>query len=284
MARPHFEDLSTIWSELSAELVREFAQLNGQTPKRQVSRKRDGSPLSDADTRIQRLIVEAITTVDSDPCVVAEEELNTIGGHDGDCEQVWVIDPIDGTTQFLKPGGNEYCSAVAVVRGGIPIACLIVCPEISRGGTAAVISVGGPEEPPLLNGVPAPQRPATALGVSATRRRGPSRAFERTLRNRGVEVKTRATSLTLDIARTCLDLSATTGLGSFDWFHRADLRAWDALAGIALARSVGLAAVDLKRRPLAPLPHGLLETPDPLFPDAIVCPEGALTQALEMLG
>jgi 3'(2'), 5'-bisphosphate nucleotidase len=220
--------------------------------------------------------------------VVAEEEVNTLTGRELRCPRTWVLDPLDGTSQFLDPAGTEYCSTVAVLHGNMPVACLIYCPQLSRDGSEVVIAVNGPGQPPIVNNSPAEPMPrsgaATPDSVSATRaRRDPPRSFESKLAEAGTMTKLRATSLSLDMARTCIDLSGPTGLHSFRWFHRANQRAWDSLAGIVLAHAAGLAAVDLRGASLAPLPDGFLEDPEPVFPHTVLASGDEIRGVLELL-
>lgn len=83
-------------------------------------------------------------------------------------------------------------------------------------------------------------------------------------------MKLLATSLTIDMVRTALDLSASTGLFPFNCFYRTDQRVWDALSGIVVARSSGLAAADLQGNPLVPLADDLFEVAEPIFPSVVL--------------
>jgi fructose-1,6-bisphosphatase/inositol monophosphatase family enzyme len=276
---------SQIWDSLTESLSEEFATRARHPATLKVTRKQDGSAVSEADLRVQDLILNAIAEIDPDPCVVAEENLNTTIGRAAFCDRIWVVDPIDGTAEFLDPNGREYCSAVAVVEDRVPVACLIFSPVLGHGGAELAIAVDGDGEPPRLNGEPAaPRRQLDATEISATGGdRAAPRPFEEELDGLGIVAKTRATSLTLDMARTCLDLSPASGLGPFRWFHRANQRAWDALPGLALARAVGLASTDLDGSPLLPIENGLLEESDPLFPNAVVASPSDLPQVLQTL-
>lgn len=279
---------SETWALFVAALSRAFADLQPQRRAMAVSRKEDGSPLSNADTALQERLLELIRALEPNPCVVGEEEVNTLAGREHRCPRTWVLDPLDGTTQFLDPAGTEYCSTVAVLHGNMPVACLVYCPQLSRTGSEVVISVDGPGQPPMVNNSPAEPVPRSSGllpgSVSATRaRRDPPRSFESKLEQAGTVTKLRATSLSLDMARTCLDLSGPTGLNSFRWFHRADQRAWDGLAGIVLARAAGLAAVDLRGTPLTPLPDGFLEDPEPVFPHTVLAIGDEIGSVLELL-
>ncbi|MGB7686041.1 MAG: inositol monophosphatase family protein [Solirubrobacterales bacterium] len=276
---------SELWSEITSALRVAFAELTPLRGKGAV-RKRDGSPLSAVDLVLQRLLVEIIEEVEEEkPCVVAEEHLNTVLGRERRCRRVWVIDPLDGTSQFLDRGSIEYCTTVTVLHGRDPVACLIYCPELGRGKSEVVISVAGPGSPVLVNGLPArlASRGSSTRGAfSATRsKQESSRPFEARL---GDEVKLRATSLTIDMARSALDLSDVSALGPFKGFYRANERAWDALAGIVVACASGLAAVDLCGSPLTPLADGFLEAAEPTFPNVVLADKDDVRDLLALLG
>jgi len=70
--------------------------------------------VTDVDRLAEQEIINAIHKAYPDHAVLAEES-----GQQGDNETVWVIDPLDGTTNFLH-GFPHYCVSIAVmVRGKI---------------------------------------------------------------------------------------------------------------------------------------------------------------------
>ena len=70
--------------------------------------------VSDVDRLAEREIISAITKAYPDHAIMAEES-----GNRGESETVWIIDPLDGTTNFLH-GFPHYCVSIAVmVRGKI---------------------------------------------------------------------------------------------------------------------------------------------------------------------
>jgi len=79
-----------------------------------VSRKGDGSPVTDADRAAEKALVEGLTEAFPDHAVRGEE-----GGHAGSPDQpTWVVDPIDGTAAFVE-GLAYWGPTVALVEGGI---------------------------------------------------------------------------------------------------------------------------------------------------------------------
>ncbi|MCU4718223.1 inositol monophosphatase family protein [Halapricum hydrolyticum] len=81
--------------------------------------------VTEADRRAQKRIVEVVREYDPDAAIVAEEQdfRKTVP----DSGEAWVIDPIDGTTNFVH-GLLTWAPAVAVVRDGDPVAGAVVAP------------------------------------------------------------------------------------------------------------------------------------------------------------
>ncbi len=87
--------------------------------------KSDGSPVSEADVKVDALLRERLQTVRPGYGWLSEE---TIDNEDRlSCEKVWIADPIDGTRAFIN-GGSDWCIAVALVTKGRPVAAAIYRP------------------------------------------------------------------------------------------------------------------------------------------------------------
>jgi histidinol-phosphatase len=61
----------------------------------EVRRKADDSPVTEADTRIESMLREAIAARFPGDAILGEEE-----GHQGSGDRLWIVDPIDGTKNF----------------------------------------------------------------------------------------------------------------------------------------------------------------------------------------
>ncbi len=85
----------------------------------QVHKKGRNDYVSEADVAAEQLIVEHIHKHYPDHAILAEE-----GGASGDNETCWIIDPLDGTTNFLH-GFPVYSVSIAVqFRGRLDHACI----------------------------------------------------------------------------------------------------------------------------------------------------------------
>ena len=71
--------------------------------------------VSEIDREAERQIVETLLTAYPDHAILAEE--GTAKGANADAENVWIIDPLDGTTNFLH-GFPQYCVSIALAHRG----------------------------------------------------------------------------------------------------------------------------------------------------------------------
>lgn len=93
-----------------------------------VQNKSDSSPLTEADERSHQVIVKVLAERYPHIPVVSEEDG---GGHaterqDGD---YWLIDPLDGTKEFIKRTG-EFTVNIALVRDGMPVIGVVYAPVL----------------------------------------------------------------------------------------------------------------------------------------------------------
>jgi myo-inositol-1(or 4)-monophosphatase len=89
--------------------------------------KADGSPVTEIDIAINKMVVDAIHATYPDHSLVGEEESNIIEGS----EWTWVCDPLDGTVPFTH-GLPVSTFALALTRNGEPILSVITDPYCKR--------------------------------------------------------------------------------------------------------------------------------------------------------
>ena len=109
-------------AEMQTALGRELAiKYKGAADREGASRYRD--PASEADERIERLIRDRLAERFPDHGVVGEE-MATLAG---DAEApVWVIDPIDGTANFVN-GLPLFAASIGVLHDGLPVVGAVWC-------------------------------------------------------------------------------------------------------------------------------------------------------------
>jgi 3'(2'), 5'-bisphosphate nucleotidase len=106
-------------------------------------RKADGSPVTDADEASERYILAALQEKLPDIPVIAEEEQAAgIGRAVG--ERFLLVDPLDGTREFIK-GRAEFAVNIGLIEKGVPVAGAIYAPLLSKlwlgGATACELTV-----------------------------------------------------------------------------------------------------------------------------------------------
>jgi 3'(2'), 5'-bisphosphate nucleotidase len=103
-----------------------------------VASKEDGSPVTSADHRAEAIICECLASLAPMPPVCAEESI-AAGARAQVAERFLLVDPLDGTREFLA-GNGEFTINVALIERGAPIAGAVYAPAIGRlwvGGETA---------------------------------------------------------------------------------------------------------------------------------------------------
>jgi 3'(2'), 5'-bisphosphate nucleotidase len=270
-------DLGALWDDLASDLERELRNFRARLRHLSISVKPDRTLLTDADIAVESLIIDRIRKIDPDPVIVAEEDERAAVREEVLARpgRIWVIDPIDGTAEFVKPESREFCSVVCLLENLVPVAAFVLAPELGRGATALLITAGGDDAAIKVNGELGYRH---RIGkheqwVSVTRSKDePARPFESGLSGIGYQLKTRTTSQTLDMVRTALDISELTDppLPQFQLFMRTSQKVWDGLAGLCLGTAAGLVAVDATGSPRLPASTEILSRPEPVFDSTIM--------------
>lgn len=91
-----------------------------------VDRKPDRTPVTDADTAVEDTVREILAELRPDDAVLGEERGGSIGAG-----RTWVLDPIDGTKNFLR-GNPVWATLIALVDGGVPVVGVVSSPAMPR--------------------------------------------------------------------------------------------------------------------------------------------------------
>jgi 3'(2'), 5'-bisphosphate nucleotidase len=91
-----------------------------------VEQKEDKSPLTLADKRAHDIINERLKKIGSYP-VLSEEGKDIPYGERQAWEQFWLVDPLDGTKEFIKKKG-DFTVNIALIRRGRPVLGVIYVP------------------------------------------------------------------------------------------------------------------------------------------------------------
>lgn len=93
----------------------------------EVYTKNDESPLTEADKAANDIIIEGLTSLYPDIPYISEEVKLTAYNERKDWEQCWLIDPLDGTKEFIKKNG-EFTVNIALIKDGIPVLGVVHVP------------------------------------------------------------------------------------------------------------------------------------------------------------
>lgn len=265
-------NVDALWDSLEALLAPMFRDFRSRVHSLEVETKVDNTLLTEADIAVQEALIAAIRQVDPAGTIVAEELMQSDEAQAGFDGRVWIIDPIDGTAEFVDSTKREFCSVVCLLEARRPVAAFVYAPEIGPSSTPVCVKHVGAEDI-YVNGVSvgrdAPRQPQQmSLTRSAT---APARPFETIMDGQGFELKTRTTSQTLDMVRACVDLTRVTdpALASFALFYREQQKVWDGAAGMSLAQAVGLRVTDRGGAPRAVIDIDL-SVPEPTFASTLV--------------
>ena len=229
----YLEKLAAEAAEVAASLLR--AETGAQ---RQITAKSSRTDLvTDMDVACEAAIVEFLTAHRPDDGIMGEEGT----GRDGTSGVRWIIDPIDGTVNFVY-GHPGYGVSVAAEVDGHVVAGAVIDPMLNETFTAH--RGGGARR----NGQPLHVRPDgdPAMALVAT---GFSYAHER--RPRQAEVLRELLPLIGDIRRVggaAVDL-CSVACGRVDAFFEVGLNPWDYAAGALIAQEAGAIVQDLKGGP-----------------------------------
>jgi len=268
--------LDELWAHLNTLLLPAFTRYRGHITELPVEVKADKTLLTEADIAVQTSIVKAIRTMEPSAVIIAEEDerVQTRTEVPGAGGRVWVVDPIDGTAEFVRAEATEFCSVVCLLEDWQPSAAFILAPELGRGRTPVLVTADVAAGSVSVNGLPAAS-PTTTDGdrwLSITRSAGDSaRRVDPIAKAAGYQVKTRTTSQTLDMVRTAVDIADLTDpvLPRFSLFWRREQKLWDGAAGLALGRARGLRDCDETGMAL-PLGPQFLSAATPVFRSTVM--------------
>lgn len=215
-------------AELAGNLVTEAGTLAARMRRDglAVSTKTSISDVvSDADHAAERLIVGRLAAARPADGVLGEE------GADRPGARTWVIDPVDGTYNFVS-GLPTWCSALALVHGERLLLGAVYQP------TTDELWVGGPELPTTLSGAPLARvedRPLAELSIATYL--NPTRLTDDTLRIPLLRAVSGAASLRM-IGSGSVELAAVAA-SRLGVFLHADTLPWDWHPGAALVLGAG---------------------------------------------
>lgn len=188
--------------------------------------------VTEADQRAENAIIDTISRVYPDHAFMAEES-----GESGDSETVWIIDPIDGTANFMA-GIPHFCVSIACQVNGVIEHAVIYDPvkdELFTADRGAGASLDGKR----IRVTRTVRLRQALLATGFAYRKKHDIATH-------MPVFNRLLSASADVRRAgsaALDL-AYVAAGRLDGFWEMGLAPWDMAAGILMVRAAGGIAGD----------------------------------------
>jgi myo-inositol-1(or 4)-monophosphatase len=194
--------------------------------------------VTEADLAVEALIAGAIGTSCPAHSIYAEE---SAGGGIPDAEWVWLIDPVDGTTNFAH-GLPLFCVNIALAHRGVPVLGVTCEPATGRvywaeAGGGAWLRVAGQDTPLRASAVDGLRGALLATGFAHGRREStPVSLTEFAALDAQARAVRRLGSAALALA--------WVAAGRLDGYWEAELKPWDAAAGWLLVQEAGGRATD----------------------------------------
>ena len=192
--------------------------------------KADGSPVTAADQAAEDVILPALRHLTPDIPVVSEEEASKGLSPDVTGSRFWLVDPLDGTKEFLS-GNGEFTVNIALIEHGAPVLGVVVVPALGEtyAGAAPGTATLADKHGERAIGVRTP--PEEGLTVVGSRSHNDAAAMDSFLAGRQV-ARFRAAGSSLKL---CL-----IARGQADLYPRlGTTMEWDIAAGHAVLRAAG---------------------------------------------
>ena len=93
--------------------------------------KEDSSPLTIADKESNNIIINSLKNLTPDIPILSEEEKEVKFNKRKKWDVFWLIDPLDGTKEFIKKNG-EFTVNIALIKNGSPIMGVVYAPVLDK--------------------------------------------------------------------------------------------------------------------------------------------------------
>ncbi|RLQ87354.1 3'(2'),5'-bisphosphate nucleotidase CysQ [Notoacmeibacter ruber] len=199
-----------------------------------VERKGDDSPVTEADHAAEAIVLEGLQSEMPGVPVIAEEEMAAGRQPDISGGRFILVDPLDGTSEFIK-GNDDFTVNIALIENGVPTIGVVLAP--ARG----LLWMGAPEGAVLVtvdmeSGVPQERRAITCQPPSKPLRVVASASHRTDETNRFIARFPEAQTVSVGSSlKFCLLAEGEADL--YPRFGRT--MEWDTAAGDAVLRAAG---------------------------------------------
>jgi myo-inositol-1(or 4)-monophosphatase len=256
MQTPNPTQLAAFLSTAVEAARRGAAELESWRARFSVKEKSRADLVTDADHASQKVIKEALLSAYPDHLFLGEEE--SVGKSPEetrppvDAPPVWVVDPLDGTANYVHDV-PVYCVSIGLWASGRPLVGVIHDPRMNEVFTAA-FGLGA-----QLNGKPIHVSNVSTLADGMLTTGFPAN-YAKQVRNLETWAKVTAHAQSLRrTGSTALNL-AYIAAGRFDGYWAYDNYAWDVMAGAVLVAEAGGHLTTIDGLPYDPYRPDILAT------------------------
>ncbi|WP_227817206.1 3'(2'),5'-bisphosphate nucleotidase CysQ [Nitrogeniibacter aestuarii] len=191
--------------------------------------KDDASPVTEADEKAEALILPALEAILPGVPIVAEEAV-AAGNIPDVGERFWLVDPLDGTKEFINRNG-EFTVNIALIEHGAPTVGVVLAPALNRLFCGAVGVGAWIEDESGRRAIAVRTPPEAGVTVVASRSHGDVTALDAFLAPYKVaELRSAGSSLKICLVAT----------GEADLYPRLGrTMEWDIAAGHAVLSAAG---------------------------------------------
>ncbi len=225
-----------------------------------VEMKENKSPLTEADKVSNEIIIAELKKIYPDIPYISEETKAIDFSERKNWTHCWLIDPIDGTKEFIKKNG-EFTVNIALTENGIPTLGVVYAPALKKMWSAKIgegsfmVNETG-SRTPLHRGANFSELKKVRVVASRSHLSPETEAFIQQLRNKGKEIDFVSSGSSI---KFCL-----VAEGSADVYPRfAPTMEWDTAAGHAVLAIAG--GKVLQKDSLTPLLYNKENLLNPFF-------------------
>lgn len=202
----------------------------------QVAYKADASPVTEADLAAHLVLATGLAPLLNDCPVVSEEDAVSLAT-DVPLNRFWLVDPLDGTKEFIRRNG-EFTVNVALIERGEPVMGVVLAPALGQLYAGGLGLEAFREDAQGRQAIAVRSVPAEGLTVVGSRSHGDAAAMEAFLRGLKVAgVRSAGSSLKL-----CL-----VAAGEADLYPRLGrTMEWDIAAAHSILAAAGGTVCDLQ--------------------------------------
>ncbi|WP_154715842.1 3'(2'),5'-bisphosphate nucleotidase CysQ [Sterolibacterium denitrificans] len=196
--------------------------------------KNDASPVTEADEKAEAVILAELARLTPEIPVISEEaaaagRLPQVG------QRFWLVDPLDGTKEFISRNG-EFTVNIALIENGAPALGVVLAPALGKQGRLFAGQVGGAafvEDDDGRRSIRCRAAPVEGMTVVASRSHNDAAALDAFFAERRIEVASLAS------AGSSLKLCLVAA-GEADLYPRLGrTMEWDIAAGHAVLAAAG---------------------------------------------